>query len=93
MTFAPLLLSLALAADPVGFVAVAPGYPGTTAEAQPSMDRFASALAAQAGWPAGSITATYVEKDGPGVERLRRPGPPARAHPRHAAVHRRCTGA
>ncbi len=73
MTFAPLLLSLALTADPVGFVAVAPGYPGTTAEAQPSMDRFAAALAAQARWPAGSITATYGEKDGPGVERLRRP--------------------
>jgi ABC transporter, phosphonate, periplasmic substrate-binding protein len=73
MTLAPVLLSLAISAGPVAFVAVAPGYPGTTLEAQPSMDRFAAALAGQAGWAPGSITAVYVEKDGPGVERLRRP--------------------
>jgi hypothetical protein len=73
MNIATLLVAAALGADPVAFVAVAPGYPGTTAEAQPSMDAFAAALAAQAGWPSGAITASYHEKDGPGLERLQRP--------------------
>ncbi len=72
MTLAPLLLAVSLAAEPVAFVAVAPGYPGTTAEAQASMDGFAAALATQAGWPAGSVTATYYEKDKPGLERLQK---------------------
>ena len=53
MNLAALLATLAFAADPVVFVAVAPGYPGTTAEAQASMDAFAAALAAQAGLPLG----------------------------------------
>ncbi len=70
MTPAALLFTLALAADPVAFVAVAPGYPGTTVEAQPSMDAFAAALATQAGLPSGSIVAAYFEKDRPGAERL-----------------------
>ena len=73
MTPAALLATLVLAADPVTFVAVAPGYPGTTAEAQASMDGFAAALAAQAGLPAGSVAAVYVEKDLPGAERLQKP--------------------
>ena len=72
MTIAPLLLALSLAAEPVAFVAVAPGYPGTTAEAQSSMDAFAAALAAQAGWPPGSVTAAYYEKDKAGLERLQK---------------------
>ena len=73
MTPATLLATLALAADPAVFVAVAPGYPGTTAEAQASMDAFAAALAARAGLPAGSIAAVYYEKDRPGAERLLKP--------------------
>ena len=73
MHLVPILVALALGADPVAFVAVAPGYPGTTVEAQASMDAFALALAAQAGWPAGSVTAAYYEKDGPGLERLAKP--------------------
>jgi hypothetical protein len=72
MNFAPILAALALGADPVAFVAIAPGYPGTTVEAQASMDAFAAALAAQAGWPAGAIVAAYYEKDGPGLERLKK---------------------
>lgn len=71
MTLAPILAALALGAGPVAFVAIAPGYPGTTAEAQASMDAFAAALGAQAGWPAGSLVAAYYEKDGPGLERLK----------------------
>ena len=61
MNLAPILAALVLGADPVAFVAVAPGYPGTTGEAQASMDAFAAALGAQAGWPAGSIVAAYHE--------------------------------
>jgi hypothetical protein len=72
MHFAPILAALALGADPVAFVAIAPGYPGTTAEAQASMDAFAEALGAQAGWPAGSLVAAYYEKDLPGLERMRK---------------------
>src|SRR5512137_2448449 len=67
------LTALVLATDPVAFVAVAPGYPGSTAEAQASMDAFAKALTAQAGLPAGSITAAYFEKDQAGAERLQKP--------------------
>lgn len=73
MTFAPAVAALLLAAEPVAFVAVAPGYPGTTTEAQASMDAFAVALVAEAGLPAGSITAAYYEKDQTGAERLRKP--------------------
>lgn len=69
-TIAALLAALSLAAEPTVFVAVAPGYPGTTAEAQPSMDAFAAALAAQAGLPAGSMAAAYFEKAQTGAERL-----------------------
>ncbi len=70
MTLVHALAALALAADPTVFVAVAPGYPGTTAEAQASMDGFAAALAAGAGLPAGSVRAAYYEKAQAGAERL-----------------------
>jgi hypothetical protein len=73
MNLAALMATLTLATDPLAFVAVAPGFPGTTAEAQASMDAFAAALAAQAGLPAGAITAVYFEKDRPGAERMRKP--------------------
>ncbi|MGA8893078.1 MAG: PhnD/SsuA/transferrin family substrate-binding protein [Anaeromyxobacteraceae bacterium] len=73
MHLVTMIAALALSADPVAFVAVAPGYPGTTAEAQASMDAFASALAAAAGLPAGSVVASYHEKDKAGVERLQKP--------------------
>jgi hypothetical protein len=73
MNLAALIATVALATDPVAFVAVAPGYPGTTVEAQASMDAFATALASQAGLPAGAITAVYFEKDRPGAERMRKP--------------------
>lgn len=73
MIVAPLLAAAILAADPVGFAAVAPGYPGSTAEAQPSMDAFASALASSTGWPAGAISATYHESVRGGLDRLDRP--------------------
>jgi len=51
-------------------VVCAPGYPGTTAAAQPTMDRFAQAVAAAAGWPDGSLRAIYFETEEKGVRRL-----------------------
>ncbi len=50
----------------VTLVACAPGYPGSTAEAQPAMDGFAEALDKAAGWPPGQLRAVYApsEKDG-----------------------------
>lgn len=37
----------------------APGYPGTSGDAQPLVGEFATTLGAAAGWPAGSLTAVY----------------------------------
>jgi hypothetical protein len=63
---------LALGAGPVGTVVVcAPGYPGNTEQAQPTMDEFAAALARAAGWPEGSLRAEYSERADAGVERIR----------------------
>jgi len=73
MTALPVLASVLLAAEPVAFVICAPGYPGSTAEAQPAMDAFAAALAARAGWPAGSIVGAYFESGKAGAERLAKP--------------------
>ncbi|MGV8042076.1 MAG: PhnD/SsuA/transferrin family substrate-binding protein [Thermoanaerobaculaceae bacterium] len=59
---------------PVGVVVCAPGYPGSTAEAQPTMDLFASALARAAGLPGEAVAAVYHESEAAGVDRLRQPG-------------------
>ena len=48
----------------------APGYPGGTADAQPYVDQFAQAAAAAAGWPAGSLTATYQPTEQGCIEKL-----------------------
>jgi len=58
------------AATPIPFVACAPGYPGTTAEAQPSMDAFAAALAKAAGLAPGQVVATYAPSEKEGLARL-----------------------
>lgn len=79
MRRATLALASALAAasaqaapdPPVTFVACAPGYPGTTAEAQPSMDAFAAAVAKGAGWPPGQVVATYLPTEKEGLTRIR----------------------
>ena len=77
MRLAPLGLAAALlaapahAADsPVTLVACAPGYPGTGAEAQSSMDAFAAALTKVAGWPAGQVRASYAPTEKEGLTRL-----------------------
>jgi hypothetical protein len=54
----------------VALVFCAPGYPGTTAEAQPRMDELAAALAELAGWPADRLVATYLPQEKVGLARL-----------------------
>lgn len=54
----------------VTLVACAPGFPGTTAEAQPSMDALAAALARGAGLPIGALGALYLSGEEEGVARL-----------------------
>ncbi|RMG47685.1 MAG: hypothetical protein D6718_02955 [Acidobacteria bacterium] len=66
--------SSALAGPPSGgtvrLVAAAPGYPGTTETAQPTMDRFALALASGLGWPPGRLTAVYDPDEDSGAARI-----------------------
>jgi hypothetical protein len=64
---------LASAAAPATLVACAPGYPGTTAEAQPSMDALAAAVAHRAGLPAAAVAAVYEPTAEGGLDRLRKP--------------------
>jgi len=73
------LLALTLAgggvvADPLHLVAWAPGYPGSTTQAQPTMDEFARLLAAAAGWDADRVTAEYQETEDGGLTRLTHEG-------------------
>ena len=48
----------------------APGYPGAAGDAQPFVDKFASAAAAAAGWPAGSLVAVYDPTEEGGLAKL-----------------------
>lgn len=73
------LLSMWLAAaaapppsqPPRTLVFCAPGFPGSTAEAQPTMDAFVRFAAAAAGWQPGSLEAVYHGTESEGVERLK----------------------
>jgi hypothetical protein len=58
------------AAAPVLVAVCAPGHPGSTAEAQPSMDAFAAAVAEASGWPKETVRAVYEETEEGGVARL-----------------------
>jgi hypothetical protein len=51
-------------------VICAPGYPGSTAEAQPAMDALALAVSRAAHLPQGSFTAVYDESEAGGLRRL-----------------------
>lgn len=71
-------LSLGAASAPAApapktIVVCAPGYPGTTAAAQPTMDAFARDACAAAGWPAGRIRALYHKSAASGLKRLEEP--------------------
>ena len=64
-------LAVTAAPAPVTLVICAPGYPGSTKEAQPSMDTLARAVAKAAGWPASRVAAEYYEAEDAGVARLK----------------------
>jgi hypothetical protein len=71
----PALLSLLLAASTgrtaeLTMVVCAPGYPGSTAEAQPAMDGFAAAVIAAVGWGGDGFGAEYFETEEAGVARI-----------------------
>ncbi len=59
-----------LAAAAATLVFCAPGYPGGAGDAQPLIDQFATAAAAAAGWPAGSLTAVYDPTEAGGLAKL-----------------------
>lgn len=65
--------ALAHSAEPMTLVACAPGFPGDTAQAQPTMDAFAAGIAAAAKWPAGRLAAVYHEQLERGLARLGEP--------------------
>ncbi len=54
-------------------VVCAPGYPGSTVEAQPAMDALAAALGAAAGFKEGELAAIYLETEKAGLARLAEP--------------------
>ncbi len=54
-------------------VVCSPGSPGTTAEAQPTLDSFAQAAGRAAGWPAGNLGAIYFESLEEGLPRFSQP--------------------
>ncbi len=61
------------AATPATLVVCAPGYPGSTIEAQPSMSGFAAAAATLAGVKPESLSAIYYEQEAAGVAHLKQP--------------------
>jgi hypothetical protein len=68
--FAAARSDVAAQAGAMTLVVCAPGYPGSTTEAQSAMDGFAAAIAAGAGWNPGELRAIYFEIEQPGVDRL-----------------------
>ena len=72
----PAIVALAtagtLAVDPARVVFCAPGYPGSTEQAQPSMDAFADRLGAESGLP-GEVAAVYHESEADGLRALSDP--------------------
>jgi hypothetical protein len=80
LTLAGACLALLLGSGPARaarpaptLVVCAPGYPGSTAEAQSAMDALAAAVAAAAGWQAGDLAAVYHETEQAGLARLAEP--------------------
>ena len=64
-----LIGSVGRAAD-LTMVVCAPGYPGSTAEAQPAMEGFAIAVTNAVGWDRGEFGVEYFETEDGGVERF-----------------------
>jgi hypothetical protein len=59
-----------LASAAATLVFCAPGYPGGAGDAQPFVDKFATAAAAAAGWPPGSLVAVYDPTEEGGLAKL-----------------------
>jgi hypothetical protein len=68
-------LTAATPPTPLTLVICAPGYPGSTDEAQPSMDALADAVSAAVGWPAGTVKAEYQETEEGGLAKYRGTAP------------------
>ena len=68
-------VAVATAPTPVTLVICAPGYPGTTKEAQPSMDVLAGAVSKATGWAPSRLTAEYYETEDAGIARLKSKAP------------------
>lgn len=68
-------VAAATAPAPVTLVICAPGYPGTTKAAQPSMDVFAGEMSKATGWPSSRLTAEYYETEAAGIARLKSKAP------------------
>jgi hypothetical protein len=66
-------MSSLIAAAASLLVFCAPGYPGTSDDAQPLVDEFAKTLGGAAGWPAGSLTAVYDASEKSDLTRLAAP--------------------
>jgi hypothetical protein len=66
-------MSSLIAAAASLLVFCAPGYPGTSGDAQPLVGDFATALGAAAGWPAGALTAVYDASEPSDLTRLAAP--------------------
>ncbi len=66
-------MSSLIAAAASLLVFCAPGYPGTSGDAQPLVGEFATALAAAAGWPADTLTAVYDADEQSDLQRLGSP--------------------
>jgi len=64
------ILSSSAHAGGLAMVVCAPGYPGSTAEAQPAMDGLASAVTKAAGWDSHGLQAVYFETEEGGLARL-----------------------
>jgi len=63
------------APTPITLVICAPGYPGSTKEAQPNMDTLASVAAKATGWEPARMAAVYYETEDAGVARLKEKKP------------------
>jgi hypothetical protein len=64
-------MSTLLAASLATLVFCAPGYPGGAGDAQPLVDKFASAAVTASGWPSGSLAAVYDPTEEGGLAKLK----------------------
>jgi hypothetical protein len=65
-----LLVGRWASASDLTMVVCAPGYPGSTTEAQPAMEGFATAVSTAVGWDRDAFGAEYFETEDAGVARF-----------------------